>query len=326
MIAFDPRLATSFTAGLLASINPCGFVLLPTYLLYFLGMESTRTSRPDSSMQRALAVSLAVSAGFMTVFIAIGTITKLATGWFLYKAPWIALVIGLGLTALGIAMLFGYRLPLTTPRIAAGGRDRSVASMFMFGITYAVCSIGCTLGPFVAIVLGGVTTGGFLKGSAAIGLYGLGMALVVTSLTVALAFANTSMLRILRKGVSVFEDIAGAFVLLTGLYISWYWYNSITNHLHDRIITSAGSAQERLSVFVQNNQTAIVLTASVVVAFSIVGSMIFKHRQGDAPGARDEATTAPPDAGWHVGENAAPTVLRPPAGQRSRVTSSTREE
>ncbi len=35
MIAFDPRLATSFTAGLLASINPCGFVLLPTYLLYF---------------------------------------------------------------------------------------------------------------------------------------------------------------------------------------------------------------------------------------------------------------------------------------------------
>ena len=39
MIALDARLATSFTAGLLAVMNPCGFVLLPTYLVYFLGMD-----------------------------------------------------------------------------------------------------------------------------------------------------------------------------------------------------------------------------------------------------------------------------------------------
>lgn len=284
MIAFDPRLATSFTAGLLASINPCGFVLLPTYLLYFLGMESTRTSTPHSSIRRALAVSLAVSAGFMTVFLVIGTITKLATGWFLYKAPWISLAIGIGLTALGVAMLFGYRLPLTTPRLDTGRRDRSVASMYLFGITYAVCSIGCTLGPFLAVVLGGVTTEGFVRGGAAIGLYGIGMALVVSSLTVALAFANTAMLRVLRKGMSIFEDIAGAFVLLTGLFISWYWYNSITNHFHDRIITSAGNAQERLSVFVENNQTAIVVTASLVIVLSVVVSVVSKHRRRDAPG------------------------------------------
>ena len=63
-----------------------------------------------------------------------------------------------------------------------------------------MCSIGCTLGPFIAIVLGGVTTDGFAKGIAAISLYGLGMALVVSSLTVALAFANTTMLRVLRRG------------------------------------------------------------------------------------------------------------------------------
>lgn len=201
MIAFDPRLATSFTAGLLASINPCGFVLLPTYLLYFLGMEGQRTTRERSSIPRALAVSLAVSAGFMTVFVAIGTITKIGTGWFLDKSPWISLAVGLGLVVLGIAMLFGYRLPFTAPRLDVGGRDRSVVSMYVFGITYAVCSIGCTLGPFIAIVLGGVTTGGFVKGIAAIGLYGLGMALVVSSLTVALAFANTTMLRILRRGI-----------------------------------------------------------------------------------------------------------------------------
>ena len=129
MIAFDPRLATSFTAGLLASINPCGFVLLPTYLLYFLGMEGQRTTTERSSIPRALAVSLAVSAGFMSVFVAIGTITKIGTGWFLDKSPWISLAVGIGLIVLGIAMLFGYRLPLTSPRLDVGGRDRSVLSM-----------------------------------------------------------------------------------------------------------------------------------------------------------------------------------------------------
>ena len=137
MIAFDPRLATSFTAGLLASINPCGFVLLPTYLLYFLGIEGQRTTTERSSIPRALAVSLAVSAGFMTVFVAIGTITKIGTGWFLDKSPWISLAVGIGLIVLGIAMLFGYRLPLTSPRLDVGGRDRSVLSMYVFGITLA---------------------------------------------------------------------------------------------------------------------------------------------------------------------------------------------
>ncbi len=283
MIAFDPRLATSFTAGLLASINPCGFVLLPTYLMYFLGMESNRPGTERGSIRRAFAVSLAVSAGFMAVFVTIGTITKVATGWFLDKAPWISLGIGIGLIVLGVAMMFGYRLPFTTPRLDVGRRDRSVVSMFVFGITYAVCSIGCTLGPFLAIVLGGVTADGFVKGVTAIGLYGIGMALVVTSLTVTLALANSAMLRAVRRGMSIFEDLAGVFVLLTGLYISWYWYRSITEHFNDRVITRAGTVQQMLSVFVQNNQTRIVLAAVTVVAFAAIGAQVHKHRRRSPP-------------------------------------------
>ena len=30
-----------FVAGMLAAVNPCGFVLLPTYLMYFLGIQSS---------------------------------------------------------------------------------------------------------------------------------------------------------------------------------------------------------------------------------------------------------------------------------------------
>ena len=50
MLALDARFATSFTAGLLAAVNPCGFVLLPTYLLYFLGMENLRPGAERTSV------------------------------------------------------------------------------------------------------------------------------------------------------------------------------------------------------------------------------------------------------------------------------------
>ena len=32
----------SFLRGMVAAVNPCGFVLLPTYLMYFLGLQGVR--------------------------------------------------------------------------------------------------------------------------------------------------------------------------------------------------------------------------------------------------------------------------------------------
>jgi cytochrome c-type biogenesis protein len=283
MIAFDPRLATSFTAGLLAAVNPCGFVLLPTYLLYFLGIENQRHDPARRSIGRAIAVALSVSAGFLVVFIAIGTVTKFSTNWFVDKSPWISLAVGVALTALGVAMLFGYRLPLTTPKLDLAGRDRSVLSMFGFGVAYAVCSIGCTIGPFVAVVLGGITADGVVTGMTAIGLYGLGMSLLVTALTVTLTIANTALLRIVRKGMKVIEELAAAFVLLTGLYITWYWYTSLTDNLDDQVVNRAGSLQTELASFIERNQTEIVTAAAVVIGAAVAAACVLRRRPSTAP-------------------------------------------
>ena len=37
----DAPLALAFTAGMVATVNPCGFAMLPAYLGYFLGLEGT---------------------------------------------------------------------------------------------------------------------------------------------------------------------------------------------------------------------------------------------------------------------------------------------
>ena len=35
VLAIEGNFAYSFMLGILAAVNPCGFVLLPAYLLYF---------------------------------------------------------------------------------------------------------------------------------------------------------------------------------------------------------------------------------------------------------------------------------------------------
>jgi cytochrome c biogenesis protein CcdA len=214
----------SFIRGLVAAVNPCGFILLPTYLMYFLGMQGTMPGTQRASIRRALLVSAAVSSGFLLVFLIAGVISYNFTTWINENSKYATGGIAIGLLVLGVAMLFGYKLPFTTPSLNTGEKDRTIRSMFVYGIAYAVASIGCTIGLFIATVFSTTSRDGIVSGVGNVVAYGAGMALLVSSLTVALAFANTGLLKFLRKGLGYVDRIAAAFVVLSGLYLLWYFY------------------------------------------------------------------------------------------------------
>src|SRR6185295_6153282 len=183
------------------------------------------------------------------------------------------------LVVLGIAMLFGYRLPFTAPTLDVGERDRSVRSMFVFGLAYAVASIGCTIAPFTGVVLGSFSTRGLRTGIAAIALYGLCMALLVTGLTVALAFANTALLRVLRRGMAWFEQLAGILLILTGMYLCWYWYSSIVDSTGGAVVDKATSWNSRLETFVIDHQATIVWIGGIVILAAVITAFTLQRRQ-----------------------------------------------
>ena len=135
----------SFLRGMAATVNPCGFVLLPTYLVYFLGLESTRTDSERATVRRALLVGAAVTAGFVAVFVVIGGLTKWSTAWLLENAKYVTGIAGALFVVVGIAMLFGFKVPLATPAMRVGSRDTTVRSMFVYGVVYATVSLSCTL-------------------------------------------------------------------------------------------------------------------------------------------------------------------------------------
>lgn len=272
------RLWLSFGSGLLAAVNPCGFVLLPTYLMYFLGVTG-RPGTQQASVKRALLVSGALSAGFMSVFVLVGGITRLFTDWINQNAKYVAFLIGIGLIILGIAMLFGYRLPFTTPKIDPGQRDRTVFSMFIFGIAYAVASIGCTIGPFSATVLGTIDTEGFGQGIFAIALYGIAMSLLVTTLTVSLALAQGGMLKVLRSGMKYVEVASAVVMILSGLFLAWYWLNDIRRNYSDNVTGSVLTWQERTQQWIDTNRTLLAVLFSIIVITAVTYTIVARRRE-----------------------------------------------
>ncbi len=282
------NLSLSFIRGMVAAVNPCGFVLLPTYLLYFLGLQSNDAGHQRAPLTRALVVSAAVSAGFLSIFLVVGLVSELFTSWIQENAKYLTAVIGVALIALGIAMLFGYRLPIATPKLDAGGRDRTVRSMFVYGIAYATASIGCTIGLFIATLFGTANSSGYAAGVANVVAYGAGMALLISALTVTLAVANSGLLKVLRSSMQYVEMIAGAFVLLSGFYLLWYFWKVDIQEEGDPITDAVQNVQNEAQNFLNGNWRTVGVVLALIVGAAIVATLVTKRRQpphADPPGA-----------------------------------------
>jgi cytochrome c-type biogenesis protein len=261
----------SFLRGMVATVNPCGFVLLPTYLMYFLGLEAGRHDSERATVRRALLVGGAVTGGFMAVFVVVGAVTTWFTSWLLANAKWFTGVAGVAFVVVGVAMLFGFKPSFAAPGLSSvGERDRTVPSMFVYGVVYAVVSLSCTLVLFVPLLFDG---DGFAAGVVNGAAFGLGMGLLVTALTVSLAVANHAMLRVLRSAMQHIQLLAASFVLLSGVYLIYYFWVVDVNEDSGRLTDAVERFQVRVTTSLNNNwqAVAVVLAVVVVAAVAYVG-------------------------------------------------------
>lgn len=217
-------LTAALTAGMLATFNPCGFALLPGYLALFL---SDSTEQPScGTVARSLRVSASMTAGFIAVFTIIGLLISALAWQVTAYTPYVTLVIGPLLIALGVYLLSGRELKLRIPRMR-GRVGPSAAGMFMYGMTYATVSLSCTLPIFLVAVVGATRTASFGAGLLTIVVYGLGMGLVITGLTFAVALARDGFVAGSRKVVRYINRISGVLLVLAGAYLAWYGFAEI---------------------------------------------------------------------------------------------------
>lgn len=234
-------LAIAFGAGMLATVNPCGFAMLPAYLGYFLGVDG-HDRDVHSSIGRSLSVGLSVSAGFITVFSVIGLAIYHLSASIDRWTPWATIIIGSGLVVLGIAMLRGFEPSVALPKLQRGGRERSGQSMYVFGVSYAIASISCALPLFTGAVAGTFRRENLLSSLAVFVAYSLGMTLVLLSLTVSMGMARQSIVHWLRRALPYVTRASGALLVVAGAYLAHYgWYER-------RVRAGEGSGSEAVDV------------------------------------------------------------------------------
>ena len=250
--------ALALTAGMAATVNPCGFALLPAYLSAFVGLDDQKSR--TSAVGRAVQVSLVMTAGFVLVFGLFGAIISRVIDGVEEQLPWATIVIGIGLVGLGFYLLAGKQLVVNIPKLNKGGADGTLLSMFLFGVSYAVASLSCTIGPFLAVTTVTFRSESYLSGVAIFVVYGLGMGVVISVLTIAVALAKGNFVNRFRQLVPKMNKIAGGLLVIAGAYVAYYgWYEvRIFNggDVDDPIIDRASDIQVWLQNRIPTTDTA----------------------------------------------------------------------
>jgi cytochrome c biogenesis protein CcdA len=286
---FDAPLAAAFTAGMIAVVNPCGFAMLPAYLGYFLGTDRGEDGDAGVSVARALVVGGAVTSGFLLIFAIAGMIvswTSVALGEF---TPYLTVVIGVVLVVVGIAFVAGWEPKLALPRLDKGGQTRGLWSMFVFGVSYAVASLSCTIGPFTAVVAQTFSRASVASGVVTFVAYGLGMGLLLMALTVSLALARQGLLLKLRRALPYVTRISGVIMVVMGLYLAWYGVYEVRLVIQGDQDATRGPVglvtrwSSEVSTWLDSfDPLQVALVLALVVATVVLGVLWRSGRRGDA--------------------------------------------
>ncbi len=221
-------LGYAFVAGMVAAVNPCGLALLPAYLaLGFDASEADTRSRLLAVLAKALALSGSATGGFVILFGAAGLVLSATTALVTYL-PWAGLAVGVLLILAGGRLLAGGDLYAPLPaqlgaRLGGVAGRTGLLGVFAYGLAFALTSLGCTLPLFLTIVGSALTIRGVAAGLAQFLLYGLGMSVVLTALTVAAALGERAVIGSARRIGRYLRPASAFLLLMTGAYVVYYW-------------------------------------------------------------------------------------------------------
>lgn len=242
-------------AGGVAAFNPCGFALLPAYL-GLIARDSTGDSVERSagvrSLMRGVRFAVGMTVGFVIVFGIAAAIFLPFASAVARTLPYVTIVIGVLLLAVGAWLLSGREIRVRKlPGFSGNAPTTTWLSQTGYGITFAVASLSCTIGPFLALVSVAAAADALTTSVAAYVAYALGMGSVVLVLAVIVTVTSGTLVTRLRNAAPVINRLSGGLLLLAGAYVAWYgWFELrvlADPGARDPIVAVVTSAQSSLS-------------------------------------------------------------------------------
>ena len=222
-------LGFAFGAGIAAAFNPCGFAMLPAYMGLYLGIHDERNNPSFvGQLGKALLIGGSVTAGFVLLFAAAGAVIGLGARSVVGSVlPWVGLGIGVLLTIAGAWLLSGGKLYTAlaqqmSERFGNPGQINA-RGYFLFGLSYGLASLSCTLPIFLAVIGTSFSTATIWTSFAQFVLYALGMGAVIIALTMLMAVFKGAVIGVMRRAMPYIQPIGTWLMLIAGTYIVFYW-------------------------------------------------------------------------------------------------------
>ncbi|WP_067430896.1 cytochrome c biogenesis CcdA family protein [Nocardioides jensenii] len=281
----DETLAFALAAGTLAAVNPCGFAMLPAYLsLFVVGADQEARPTAAASVGRALTATGSMTLGFVAVFGVFGLVLTPVASSVQRWLPVVTVAIGVVLLVLGLMLLAGRTVTVHVPFLRLSKDPvANPFAMVLYGISYAIASLGCTIGPFLVVTATTFRAGNTATGVAAYTAYAVGMGLVVGVLAIGAALMNQTAVGALRRVAPYLTRLSGALLVLVGVYVAWYgWYELriyAGDTADDPVITAASEVQNRLARWVDHLGPTVFATALVALVLVAIAARVWSTRR-----------------------------------------------
>jgi hypothetical protein len=171
--------------------------------------------------------------------------------------------------------------------------------MFGYGVGYAVASLSCTVGPFLAVTGATFRGGPILDGLLIYLAYFAGIMLIVGVLAIAIAFARSALIDRIRRVMPYTNVIGGLLLVVVGLYVGYYGVYEVrlfnaNGNPSDPVIAAAGRVQGTVAAWVhQHGPWPWLLALALVVTLAVVVS-VWRRRSRRRLHARSREIAAEP--------------------------------
>lgn len=208
-------LLTMFGAGLVTSLTPCVYPMIPITAGVIAGTAGAAAPR-----RRVVLLTLTYAAGLALLYATLGLIAGMSGTLFgtVSASPWARLAIGNLLLIFALAMLdvIPIRVPQRLQTWAGGLGGGSYPAVFLLGATSGIVAAPCGAPAFAAVLTFVSTTGSAVRGFLYLLVFSLGM----TALLVIVGIFSGALARLPRSGTWMIwvKRVAGAILIAMAEY------------------------------------------------------------------------------------------------------------
>jgi cytochrome c-type biogenesis protein len=234
-------------AGFAFFFSPCAFPMLPGYLAYYLKKGSEKGGKIP--IRRAAISGIVSAAGIIIVSLGIGIVVIFAGTSIIADIAIFQIIVGIILIVLGSLLLTPFQYwKIVRPFQTLWGRMRSFGrkkpkgegesavkesssgdgsgfygGLFLYGLGYGAAAAGCTAPIFIAVLIAALGAG-LVQGLLVLILYNLVAAVLMISITIAIAHFGAGAAQKLSQYTDLIKKVSGIVLIVVGLYLLLFYF------------------------------------------------------------------------------------------------------